>query len=183
MSVFHSNTEMLIDYWRGRLFGAAAPPRGLIDPADFAPLAPQAFVLGRLRAGDYPIRLAGEAVRDLFGADLRGRPFLSLMRRKDAWALRTALEAARLMPEPMVLRARGLADGAEIDLEILFAPLSGGDGGPDRFLGLVQPLAPVRRLQEHPVVELALLSLSSAGPSGASAPRVRLAAVDGLRIA
>jgi len=116
-------------------------------------------------------------------ADLRGRPFLSLMRRNDAWALRTALEAARLMPEPLVLRAAGIADDAQLDLEIMFAALSGGDGGPDRYLGLVQPLAPVRRLQARPVRELALVSLSSAGPSGASAPRIRLAALDGLRIA
>lgn len=183
MSVFHSNTEMLIDYWRSRLFGAAAPPRGLIDPADFAPLAPQAFVLGRDRAGAYPVRLTGEAVRDLFGVDLRGRHFLSLMRRTDSWALRTALEAARLMPEPLVLRALGRADGAEIELEMLFAPLSGDDGGPDRYLGLVQPLAPVQRLRGRPVLELSLISLSSAGPSGASAPRLRLAVLDGRRIA
>jgi hypothetical protein len=183
MSVFHSNTEMLIDYWRSRVFGSGPPARGLVDPADFAPLAPQVFMLGREAAGLYPIRLTGEFVRELFGADLRGRPLLGLMRRIDAWPLRTAMEAARLMPEPLVLHARGLADQTFVDLEILLAPLSGGPTGPDRFLGAIQPTSLLQRLEGAPVRQLVLQSLCSAGRGSEPAPRIKLAALHGRRIA
>ena len=93
---------------------------------------------------------------------------LGLLHQQAAQVALAILRGRNLLPPDfrLVLRATGIADEAEIDLEIMFAALSGGDGGPDRYLGLVQPLAPVRRLQNRPVRELSLLSLSSAGPSG-----------------
>ncbi|MET0294023.1 MAG: PAS domain-containing protein [Phenylobacterium sp.] len=182
MSVFHSNTEMLIDYWRSLTFGSGPPPRGLLDPGEFAPLAPQVFLLGRERAGRYPFRLTGEFVRDLFGQDLRGRSLLSLFRYPDAWPLRTAMEAARRFPEPLVMLAQGTTASASIGLEILLAPLSGGTTGPDRFLGLLQPLSQVWVLQGEPVTEITLGGLTSAG-GVRQVPRLKLAALDGRRIA
>lgn len=175
MSVFHSNTEMLIDYWRGRAFGGAP-----MDPADFAPLAPQVFMLGRAGPGGYAFRLTGGKVRDLFDRDLRGVPLMTLWRARDTGALRTALEAAWRRSEPLVAQAHALGDRAMLPVELLFAPLGGH--GPERVLGLVQPLAPLARLQGEPAHRLALERLSNASHD-LPCPHLRLATLHGQRIA
>ena len=42
--MFHSNTELLIDYWRSRRGDLAAPRRADIDPLDFAPAVHRVFI-------------------------------------------------------------------------------------------------------------------------------------------
>jgi len=183
MSMFHSNTELLIDYWRARALGGALPSRASVNPADFSDLLPQVFVLGRVRAGVYPVRLAGGFVADLHHCDLRQQNGLGLWSERDRLRMQTALEEARLRPEPVVATAEVLTDGPSIGMEVLFAPLAGLDGGPDRFLGLYQPLSVVARLMGRPALELSVRALHGAGVANVEAPRIRLATLDGRRIA
>lgn len=183
MSMFHSNTERLIDYWR-RLDGQGRlPARAAVDPAAFADLAPQAFMLGRVGSGIYPVRLTGGFVDALHQRDLRRQNALSLFAQRDRMTLQTALESARRRPEPLVATVDVASEGASIGMEILFAPLAGADGGPDRFLGLYQPLAMVARLDGRPAGLFGVRSLRGTGPANEEAPRLRLAALDGRRIA
>ncbi|WP_374575481.1 PAS domain-containing protein [Phenylobacterium sp.] len=181
--MFHLSTHKLIDYWRAHSLDGRSPSRQDIDPGDFAPLAPQVLMAGREASGVYPIRLVGGFVRELHQRDLRGRNLLSLFRPADRLGLQAALEMARRKPEPIVATVEARAEDAAIDMEILFAPLTGSDGGPDRFLGLYQPLTLVSRLQDRPVGEFEVRVIRSAGASNESLPRVRLAALDGRRIA
>lgn len=180
MSVFHSNTERLIDYWRNLAGPGRAPGRAAVDPAAFADLLPQVFMLGRVCSGIYPIRLAGGFLGELHARDLRQQNALSLFRQRDRMAVQTALEMARRKPEPLVARVEARAGGGVLPFELTFAPIAGHGDSPERFLGLYQPLGMVWRLQGEPVLEFELAELSSAqGP----APRLRLAALDGRRIA
>ena len=183
MSMFHSNTELLIDYWRSRAVGGGLPARSSVNPADFSELLPQVFVLGRVRSGLYPTRLAGGFVADLHRRDLRQQNGLLLWSERDRSRLQAALEEARLRPEPIVATAEVLTDGPSIGMEVLFAPLAGLDGGPDRFLGLYQPLGMVARLMGRPALELSLRAVRRAGAANEEAPRIRLATLDGRRIA
>jgi hypothetical protein len=183
MSMFHSTTERLIDYWRSCSRDGRAPARSAVDPADFPELLPRIFMLGRMRAGVYPVRLAGGFVTDLHGRDLRLQNGLSLWSQRDRARLQTALEETRQRPEPLVATAEAIADGASLRMEVLFAPLAGLDAGPDRFLGLYQPLSLTARLMGRPAAELAIRSLNRAGPANEEAPRIRLATLDGRRIA
>lgn len=183
MSMFHSSTHRLIDYWRARAFDGRPPSRLSVDPSDFAPLAPQAFMVGRTCSGLYPIRLAGGFVSELHQRDLRGCNILSLFNLPDRLGLQAALEMARRRPEPIVATVEARAEDEALGMEILFAPLAGSDGGPDRFLGLYQPLSMVARLRGHVVREFDLRIIRSAGPANERLPRVRLAALDGRRIA
>jgi hypothetical protein len=48
MSVFHSNTEQLIDYWRSRGGEGGLPTRMAVNPADFSTVMNQVFILGRV---------------------------------------------------------------------------------------------------------------------------------------
>lgn len=183
MSMFHLSTQRLIDYWRARTFGGRLPLRSSIDPADFADLAPQAFVAGRVCSGIYPLRLVGGFVSELHQRDVRQQNALSLFAQADRMGLQAALEMARRRPEPIVAAVDIPADDASVAMEILFAPLGGTDGGPDRFLGLYQPLSMVARLRGRPAGEFQVRIIRTAGPSGEEAPRLRLAALDGRRIA
>lgn len=183
MSVFHSTTQRLIDYWRSCALDGRPPSRASVNPADFPALLPQIFMLGRTSSGVYPVRLAGGFVADLHGCDLRRRNGLSLWAERDRSRLHTALEEARHRPEPLVATAEVVTDAASINMEVLFAPLAGLDGGPDRFLGLYQPLSLTARLMGRPAKALAIRALHGAGPANEEAPRLRLATLDGRRIA
>lgn len=188
--MFHANTVRLIDYWTSRVQGGRAPSRGSIQPGDFRQLMPQVFMLGRTERGVYSIRLAGGFVADLHRRDLRGENALHLWSERDRLRLQTALEELRHRPEPLVATAEALtAEGPSLPLEVLFAPLVAHDGGPDRFLGLYQPLSMVARLNGQPALELSVRNLRRAGAANEQpeadeeAPRLRLAAVDGRRVA
>jgi hypothetical protein len=179
--MFHSNTELLIDRWHAQALPGAVPARAELDLAPFARIAAQLFVVGRQPAGRYPFRLAGEFVRELHGRRLKGEDAMHLFNLSGRIDLRPALEASRRGRTTLtaVVNGRTLA-GETLGLELTFAPMSGPGGGIDRFLGLYQPTTPVALLRGEAIRELALLSLH-AGET--DTPRLRLAALDGRRIA
>ena len=181
--MFHLNTELLIDYWRARRGERRIPARSDIDPAAFAALLPQAFILVRDPDGVFRFRLAGETINDLHGRGLRGEPVDLLWRPDHRRHLAGVLDAALRTAEPVVIDAEALADdGAVRRLEILFAPLGGPVGVPDRFLGLYQSTSAHLRPAKSPLRDLAIRALdgAEARPAG---PKLRLAVVDGRRIA
>lgn len=182
----HSNTELLTDYWRARVPAFGSPLRSAVDPTHFIDLLPQVFILGRAAAGRYSFRLVGGLLADLHGRDLRDEDFTGLWMSPDRASLQSAMEGAIRRSHPLVLQARGRAHGGEtLELELLLAPLTGASGAVDRFIGLYQPLASLARLQGQPIDQLSLGRIGAA--TGADviveAPRLRLAAVDGRRIA
>jgi hypothetical protein len=183
MSMFHSNTERLIDYWRLRGGDAGLPTRMAVNPADFSEVMSQVFILGRVGTGIYPIRLVGGFVAELHQRDLRQQNGLSLFRERDRLELKAALEAGRRRPEPVVATVDVLTDGPVLPMEVLFAPLAAAPGSPERFLGLYQPLGMVARLRGLPARELAPRDIVSRSATNEVSPRLRLATLDGRRIA
>jgi hypothetical protein len=174
--MFHSSTELLIDYWRGRRGARAMPLRADIDPTGFPGLASRAFIAVR-ETTDVRFRLAGEAVIELCRRQLAGHSVLALWRGEHRGRVSALLGAALIAGEPMVIGAEGEAgEGVPLQLEMLFAPLIGPDGVADRFLGLCQPTAGAGALRE-----LAILTVD--GHSTGERAHLRLAAVDGRRIA
>jgi hypothetical protein len=180
--MFHANTHLLIDYWTARAQPGRAPSRAAVDPTDFRHLMPQTFILGREARGAYTVRLGGGFVADLHGKDLREADALALWSEHDRPRLQGALEDIRRNPEPLVVMAEGLTDGPSLTMEVLLAPLTAHDGGPDRYLGLYQPLAMVSRLQGRNVKALAARALRRPAANEDSG-LVRLATIYGRRIA
>lgn len=175
----HPNTERLIEYWRRQKTGAQAPLRAQIDPAGFAPIAPQAFILGREMRGVYPFRLVGGLARALFHRDLRGENGLCLWRPKDGLALSGALELILRRPEPLVVSALlRCRRGGEYPAELVFMPLTGPSGEADRFLGLIQPLADSFALEMGEAIGFELTNLETGG----APPILRLAAAYGRAV-
>lgn len=178
--MFHSNTELLIDYWRSRRGVGEAPARAAINPADFAPLLPQIIMLGRHGPGQYRVRLAGGFITDLYGRELRDTDFTRVWEPAARTPLQLALEALRRHPDPLVLTANARAGDGMVKMEVLLAPLKGPSGQLDRMIGLYQPLTPVSALKGGYVRGLALTGVTS---THARWPHLRLAAIDGREIA
>ena len=181
--MFHANTQQLIDYWSQRAQPGRAPSRASINPGDFRQLMAQTFILGREARGAYAMRLAGGFVRELHQKDLRGTNGLMLWSERDRLRLQVALEEVRRRPEPLVVMAEVLTDGPSLSMEVLFAPLAAHDGGPERYLGLYQPLAMVSRLQGRAALELSVRALRRPATANEEAAPVRLATVYGRRVA
>ena len=178
--VFHSNTEQLMTYWRGLRTGSAAPLRRDFDPTAVFELLPQVFMLD-LGPGVLPFRLAGEFLIDLHGRPLKGTDFQSLFAPAARRVVSQAAMAALADAEPAVLDAEGVSDdGRAVTLQLMLAPLAAADGRPERLVGLCQPTTLVARLAGKPVVEM---TARLAAPAGERTGRLKLAAVDGLRIA
>jgi hypothetical protein len=175
----HSNTERLMAYWRQRRSDRRLPRRSDIDPTGFARLASSAFLAGFERDGDLRFRLAGEEVIELHGRPLAGRSLSSLWTAGHRGrVLKLAHLALRAAQPLVILAAAAGSDGAEARLEVLIAPLTGPDGSADRFLGLYQLTSCGR---PAPLGPLIIVGADVTAISG-RAP-LRLAAVDGLRIA
>jgi hypothetical protein len=178
--MFHSNTELLIDYWRGRRGERTVPARADIDPSGFPRLAPAAFIAVR-EDGDVRFRFAGEAVLEWCGRALAGESLTGQWRRDHRGRLMALLAASLVGGEPLVVTATALTDDATpVRLEVLFAPLAGPQGLADRFLGFYQPVSRVRLGR---LGELAIAAVNGAPLAQTSHPSLRLAALDGRRIA
>jgi hypothetical protein len=180
----HSNTSRILAYWEAQRIGLAAPLRSAIDPAAFADVVAQAFIIGRERSGVYPFRLAGALLHDLHRSPLTGLDFAEMWSPADRRRVIDAVEAALSRSQSLIMHAHGRSlSSAEAHLEILLAPLAGIKGQVDRLLGFYQPVSPLVRLQNQPIERLFLLDAAFADGEEAVAGPLRLAAVDGRRIA
>jgi hypothetical protein len=141
-------------------------------------------MLGRKGSGQYHFRLAGGFVADLHGRDLRDEDLMRLWSAEDRTQLQLALELARRKPDPIVVTAEARTElGAVLELEIMLTPLAAPSGEVDRVMGFYQPTSPVAMLMGQPIKVLSLKSIRTVGVQGAVLPHLRLAAVDGRRIA
>ena len=103
---------------------------------------------------------------------------------EDRTQLQLSLEMARRKPDPIVLVAQARTElGALLDLEIMLTPLAAPNGEVDRVMGFYQPTSPVAMLMGQPIKTLSLRSVRTVGVQGVALPHLRLAAVDGRRIA
>lgn len=184
-TLFHSNTELLIDHWRELARDGRAPGRRALDPGRLPKLVPQLLMLGRDGPGDYRIRLTGALVVQVHrrGETLVGRDGLGGWGQDDRLSLRAALEQARRRCQPVVVRADALWGPVGVQLEMMFAPLAGDDGGPERVLGFYQPLAPLPTASNLPPPQFVLRRLEHLEPPAGVTPRLRLAALDGRTVA
>jgi hypothetical protein len=180
----HSNTNRMIDYWNVRKGDGLAPPRASIDPAEFSDVITQTFVIGRARAGVYPFRLAGGLLDDLHHTSLLASDFTTLWAIGDRPKMQAAIEAAVHRGSALLADVKGRTlQGLEARLEVFLAPLSNPTGQIDRLLGLYQPVSPLFRLQNQPIERLFLQNIAFAGAGEATPAPLRIAAIDGRRIA
>ncbi len=184
--MFHSSTEFLIDYWRDRKTGAEAPARCAVSPTAFAHLLPSVFIATNAGEGRYPLRLAGERLAEFHGERVRGKDVCGLWAAPDRRELQSVLNASLRRGEPVVFTTEACAGGDGLfDVEVLFAPLTGPEGVPDRFLGLYQPLSMAGLTRQRQGLRLTTLTIADLSETRPLRPRppLRLAVLDGRLIA
>jgi hypothetical protein len=79
----HPTSVALYDYWDKVRDGRLAPRRLEIEPACLTSILSDTFILERNSTVDYPYRLAGTGICEVFGREFRGRNFLDAWSRSD----------------------------------------------------------------------------------------------------
>ena len=136
MDMRHKTSKTLFDYWNVVRGEHLAPRRFEIEPAKISAILSSTFMLERLDPSTSRYRLAGTAVCNIFGVELRASNFLdgwppedrlSLTRRLSVLSGQGAVELIHLEAAP--------AGRASAPFELLLLPLRHTGEEIDRILG------------------------------------------------
>ena len=137
--MIHAEIRALYSYWERIRAGRPCPYRAEVDPRDMTGDARHLFVLEDLGEGNLRFRLAGTALTDAFGYELRGMNVRSVMAGRARESFVALL--AETMAEPGVGYARLLAPDKVSVWEIVLLPLRGDFGKVDRIIGCLHPVS------------------------------------------
>lgn len=138
----HAGTRALYEYWTNLSAGRHAPYRSEISAEGVGrSLAGNTFILETLGAGNTRFRLAGSALYDIFGLEMRGMSALSIMLQDDRAKLRTLIETVLATPCVGVAQVTASTPGGvETQAEILLSPLRSDFEEMNRVLGSIHLL-------------------------------------------
>lgn len=131
-------TQTLRAYWEGlRPGGTGIPGRLAIDPRGLSPVLDRVFLAEEIAPGQLRLRIAGMALTELAGADMKGLPLSLLFRAESRDALASACRAVLDGPSAVEIQAeaeRGLARPA-LSARLVMLPLLATDGVARLVLG------------------------------------------------
>ncbi|MDP3961014.1 MAG: PAS domain-containing protein [Pseudorhodobacter sp.] len=168
-------------YWEALRDGPTLPRRAQIDPRGIAGALEGAFILERIAPGIARFRLAGMALVDLMGMEVRGMPLSALFDPVGRRALAAGLEQVFSGPAVLDLRLASERGIGRPDLtgRMLILPLADDDGQTGLALGCLatagEPGRTPRRFRITATTEQAL-----AATPAPRAPRASTAPVAGL---
>lgn len=138
--MIHSEIRSLHDYWESLRAGRPVPYRAEVDPRDMKCNARNLFILEDLGGGNLRFRLAGTALVEAFGMELRGMSARTLMEGRARESFAALIEET--LAEPGVGYARLTSVICEGQTwEILLLPLRSDFGAVDRVLGALVPVS------------------------------------------
>jgi hypothetical protein len=134
----NTTSQILYKYWNEIRGSRMAPRRFEIEPARFAGILPETFVV-ECEAGDVPrFRLAGTRVSEKLGFELRGRAFSELFDGKDPQDFRPFLESITEQGAVGVIAVdMPTASGRTARFEVIVLPLIHTEDRITRLLGAV----------------------------------------------
>ncbi|MDE2183907.1 MAG: PAS domain-containing protein [Alphaproteobacteria bacterium] len=148
----HRNSHLLVGYWSRLRHLHDVPDQTDIDPRDIKRLLPYVFILDAEDPARPIYRLAGTALCERFGFELKGTGFLAHWEARSATALVSLLEQSLKMRQPVCLTSIGASvDCGMVELETVLAPIKFGSRGPTRFVGMIQVLSDANLLCGRPV--------------------------------
>ena len=136
--MIHSEIRALYNYWERLRAGRPCPYRAEVDPRDMEGDARHLFVLEDLGQGNLRFRLAGTALIDAFGYELRGMSARSVMEGQARESFVALI--AETLAEPGVGYARLFAPDGVTVWEVVLLPLRGNFGQIDRLIGCLHPV-------------------------------------------
>ncbi|MEM9046311.1 MAG: PAS domain-containing protein [Pseudomonadota bacterium] len=138
--MLHTQTRALFSYWDRLRAGRTLPFRAEIDPRDMDCDARNLFILESVGEGNVRFRLAGSAIADSFGMDLRGMSIRSIMSGRSRESIVALID--EVLAEPGVGYARLVEDTETgTSWEILLLPLKSDFGAVDRVIGALNPIS------------------------------------------
>jgi hypothetical protein len=148
----HKNSHLLVGYWSRLRKGRAVPDQTDIDPRAIKRMLSQVFILD-VENPQRPIyRLAGTALCQRFGFELKGTGFLAHWEPQSSLALASLLRQALKLKQPVCLTSIGAsADCGMVEIETVLCPVSFNGEEPTRFIGLIQILSDQTQLGGKPI--------------------------------
>jgi hypothetical protein len=137
--MIHSEIRALYNYWEQLRAGRPCPYRAEVDPRSMAGDARHLFVLEDLGQGNMRFRLAGTALLDAFGYELRGMSARSIMQGQARESFVALI--AETLAEAGVGYARLLAPDGVTVWEIILLPLRDNFGKIERLIGCLHPVS------------------------------------------
>lgn len=148
----HRNSHLLVGYWSRLRRGRAVPDQTDIDPSAIKRMLSSVIILD-VENPSLPIyRLAGTALCERFGFELRGTGFLAHWDAQSSVALPSLLRQALKLCQPVCLSSIGTSAAAGIvELETVLAPVSFNGGELNRFIGTIQIFGDQTMLAGKPI--------------------------------
>jgi hypothetical protein len=148
----HKNSHLLVGYWSRLRKDGTLPDQTDIDPRAIKRMLPYVFILDVAETHRPVYRLAGTALCERFGFELKGTGFLSHWEAQSALAVTSLLRQALRLGQPLCLTSIGAsADCGMVEVETVLAPVTFGSEGPTRFIGQLQILTDVTQLGGRPI--------------------------------
>lgn len=138
----HKNSHLLVGYWSRLRAGRDAPDQTDIDPRAIKRLLSYTFILDCGIPARPVYRLAGTALCERFGFELKGTGFLAHWDSQSSLSLAGLLRQSLRLCQPICLSSvAATADNRMVELETVLAPIRFNHGDPKRFFGMVQMLS------------------------------------------
>jgi hypothetical protein len=138
----HKNSHLLVGYWSRLRKGRDVPDQTDIDPRAIKRLLSYTFILDCENPARPIYRLAGTALCERFGFELKGTSFLAHWESQSGLSLASLLRQSLKAGQPVCLSSvAATADNGMVELETILTPVSFNGGAPTRFFGMVQMLS------------------------------------------
>jgi len=135
----HKNSHLLVGYWSRLRKGRAMPDQTDIDPRAIKRMLSYVFILDAADLDRPLYRLAGTALCERYGRELKGTNFLAHWEGQSRTALSSLLRQSLRLKQPVAISSiAATADCGMVELETVLAPVTFGPGEPTRFIGMVQ---------------------------------------------
>src|ERR1700733_5741832 len=148
----HRNSHLLVGYWSRLRRGRDLPDQADIDPPAIKRILSHVFILEASDTSKPHYRLAGTALCDRFGFELKGTNFLAHWEAQSRSSLTLLLRQAIALKQPVCISSIGAtAECGMVEMETILAPVTFGDEAPVRFVGLTQILSDTAQLGGKPI--------------------------------
>ena len=138
----HKNSHLLVGYWSRLRAGREVPDQIDIDPRAIKRLLSYTFILDCENPARPIYRLAGTALCERFGFELKGTGFLGHWEAQSSLSLAALLRQSLKLRQPLCLSSvAATAENGMVELETVLTPMSFNGGEPTRFFGMVQMLS------------------------------------------